>query len=163
MIDLPEQRPSYPYAPMGYDIKTMCKTFAGYGGDVVSAGGIRVTSFGQLKLGMNFLKTLQRNFGDWTVNEITSYCFIMNTTIVGNLVGVKDVAHELNMPMSTASHTLLTLEKREVLQAYPCLEDKRRKWLRLHPKIVAATIRGDRDIWGSQRRLLAEVLVEGQQ
>ncbi len=162
MTELPEQQSSYPYADMGYSIETMCRAFAGYGSDVVSAGsGIRVTSFGQLKLGMNFLKTLQRNFGRWTVNEITCYCFVMNSTIVGDLIGVKDVALELNMPMSTASYTLLALEKRDVLESYPCVEDKRRKWLRLHPKIVAATVYGDRDIWGSQRKLLAQVLVEG--
>lgn len=162
MAELPAQRASYPYTSMGYDLKTICEAFSGYGADIELPNGFRLSAWGQQQLGMNFLKTIQRHFGDWTLNEITAYCFVMNSTIVGDLVGVKDVAHELGIPMSTASHVINKLEKNEILESYPCIEDRRRKWLRMHPRVVRERIEGGKDPWVSQRKLLERILMEDQ-
>jgi len=162
MTELPAERQSYPYAPMGYDLKTMCQAFSGYGGDIELPNGFRLSAWGQQQLGMNFLKTIQRYFGDWTLNEITAYCFVMNSTIVGELVGVKDVAYELGIPMSTASHVINKLEKNNILQSYPCLEDRRRKWLRMHPKVVRERLESGKDPWVGQRKLLEGILSRDQ-
>lgn len=159
MTSLPEQRKSYPYANMGYDIKTMWKSFAGYGEDLLMSDGYRVSTQSQVKLGMNFLMTLQNHFGQWTLNELVSYSFVMNSTIVGELVGVKDVAHECNIRMSTASKLILKLEEKEFLESYPCIEDKRRKWLRMHPRVVHHRIANGDHVWAAQRKLLEKILI----
>lgn len=161
-MEIPKQRPSYPYAPLGYDIETMCKNFMGYGGDVVTTGGLRLTSEAQMQVIMNFLRVIQQYYPDWTTNELSAYAFVLSETCQGNLVGVKDVAASLGLPTSTASHVIQQLQRREYLDAYPCIEDKRRKWLRLHPKAIEIRMSQSGSIWEGQRQLLGRLLSEAE-
>ena len=158
-MNLPEQREDFPYTDLGYDLPRMVELFAGYGKDVNLPNGIRLSAISQMELSVRFLMTVQRYFSDWTVNDIAIYCFVMRSTIMGELVSVKDVSHELNMPMSTASHVTISLEGREILQSYPCTSDKRVKWIRLHPRVIETRENG-RDIWNDQRELLKELLTK---
>ena len=63
--------------------------------------------------------------------------------------------------MSSASYLLLRLEEMSLLESYPCTNDKRRKWLRLHPAIVQRRLDAGEDAWQEQRDLLRQVLEEG--
>lgn len=158
MTSLPEERASYPYRALGYDLPTMVRAFAGYGKDVELDNGLRVSALTQMELSCNFLQTCQKYFGDWSLNDISAYCYVMQSTILGELIGVKELAADLGLPISTTSHVLSMLESREVLQSYPCVEDKRRKWVRLHPRVIEKRLNGE-DIWKSQRELLKNLLV----
>jgi len=158
MDRLPEQQSWYPYSPLGYDMQTMTKVFIGYGCDVVAVNGTRVTSIGQQMLAMNFLKIIQRNFGHWSVNEVATYCYVMNRTIFGDLVSIEDVAEEFRLSRDEASALLKKLKSREILQSYADTEDEGRTWLRLHPTLIKTTINSGVDIWFSQRRILEQVL-----
>lgn len=158
-MKLPEQRDDFPYTELGYDLTQMVELFAGYGKDVNLQNGIRFSAISQMELSVNFLMTVQRYFSDWTVNDIAIYCFVMKSTIMGELVSVKDISHELDMPMSTASHVTISLEGRNILQSYPCTSDKRVKWIRLHPRVIETREEG-RDIWEDQRALLKKLLMK---
>lgn len=158
-MKLPDQRDDFPYTELGYDLRRMVELFAGYGNDISLPNGIRFSAISQMELSVNFLMTVQRYFSDWTVNDIAIYCFVMRSTIMGELVSVKDISHALDMPMSTASHVTISLESRNILQSYPCQTDKRVKWIRLHPRVIETRENG-RDIWQDQRDLLEELLVK---
>lgn len=162
MRTLPEQAEAYPYTALGYDLDTMCRNFVGYGGDIELANGVRFSNWSQQALAMRFLGGIQKHFGDWTINEITAYFFVINATVIGDLVGVKDVAAELGIPMSTASYVIQSLEQRNRLQAYQGGHDKRRKWLRMHPDVLRERIDEGKDIWIEQRQLLRQILEQDQ-
>lgn len=139
----------------------MCEAFAGLGSDIEISSGTRLSPWHQQQLGMMFLTNIRNYFGRRTMNEVLSYCFVMNSTIVGDRVGVKDVSAELSIPMSTTSHVISMLQQLEYLEAYCCATDQRRKWLRMHPRMVQKRMSGQdcgEDPWANIRRNLAQML-----
>ena len=140
MRRLPRQRESYPYAPFGVDLETMHRLFV----PDRAVSGKRQPMYADVaevfELGDRFIHGLLRSHANWTLNEIAAYYFVLHSTIRGDLVGVTHVRNYLGCPASTTSHIVKKLTQNELLESYRCIQDGRRKWLRLHKRVVMERI-----------------------
>lgn len=125
--------------------------FAGLGQRLILPGDYSINQRAQTAVGLSFMRALQRGFGGWTMNEILCYCIVINETIQGKKVAIKDIALELGVAMSTASNVVKKLQRVGKVDVYSCPLDKRRHLLRLHARTIERRLSGADD-WAAEVR-----------
>lgn len=139
------------YLDTSIPVADVYRVFAGLGGDIELPDGRVIDQRVQTEVALAFMKALQNAFSSWSMNEILGYSFIIKETIDNHRIAVKDIAHELGIPMSTASDVVAKLERLERVETFQCPTDRRRRLLRLHPKAIEKRL-ADPDGWAPKVR-----------
>lgn len=146
------------YLDTSVPVADVYRVFAGLGADIKLPDGRVIDQRTQTEVALAFMKALQSAFSSWSMNEILGYSFIIKETIDNQRIAVKDMAHELGIPMSTASDVVAKLERLERVESFRCKSDGRRRLLRLHPKAISKRLGEDAGWADAMRREVTRLL-----
>ncbi|MEM8496386.1 MAG: winged helix DNA-binding protein [Pseudomonadota bacterium] len=144
----------------------LVRLFVGYGGDVTKRDGTVFKAEDQQKLKMNFLKIIRKKFGDGTLSDIMIWFHSSSETALGREVTISSLSLDLEIPMSTVSHSVTKMSGMRLLERFTKPDDRRRVYIRIPEDIIGSFRRHAEqhcEVWDSQRRLMSQMIENSEQ